>query len=201
RARGVAGHAQPALVSADISRGRRASGPLRLGRTCACGARTRACQLVCRSRGPPRPPGGDPGGCARGAGSGTPRPPVTPADGLARAASVPVSASGFAEAAGRLARREGTPVSARGAPGAGSPGCECPPATACGHRLLLDFAPGGPRSRVIHPGGSIRDAAWSLSGPDGRVPPVMTVAGPGVWRGDEAMRVDEESPDDGSGCW
>src|SRR5690606_4775723 len=44
----------------------------------------------------------------------------------------------------------------RAAPGAGTPGCECPPATACGHRLLLDFAPGGTRSRVIHPGGSVR---------------------------------------------
>src|SRR5690606_41163642 len=33
------------------------------------------------------------------------------------------------------------------APDAGTPGCECPPAMACGHRLLLDFAPRGTRIR------------------------------------------------------
>src|SRR5690606_6352661 len=42
-----------------------------------------------------------------------------------------------------LADRSTTPVGSRGA-GCGCPCCECPPASACGRRVLLYFAPSAP---------------------------------------------------------
>src|SRR3546814_10786685 len=46
------------------------------------------------------------------------------------------------------------------APGANALGCECPPASADGRRLLLDFAPKGIRTRVPTCSATHKRGAW-----------------------------------------